>query len=74
MSRNDEVSPGLERVRQKARKNKKMKFTALLHHLDEGSLLRAFHRLEPKAAPGVDGVVWQQYRVNLEINLRHEEK
>jgi len=69
-SRKHEVSPGLERVRQNARKDKKMKFTALLHHLNEGNLLKAFHRLEPKAAPGVDGVVWQQYRVNLEANLK----
>ena len=69
-SRKQDVSPGLERVRQNARKNKKMKFTALLHHINEGSLLRAFHRLEPKAAPGVDGVVWQQYRVNLQTNLK----
>jgi group II intron reverse transcriptase/maturase len=60
----------LERVRQNARKNKKMKFTALLHHLNEASLLRAFHRLQPKAAPGVDGVVWQQYRTNLTANLK----
>jgi RNA-directed DNA polymerase len=69
-SRTHEVSPELERVRQKARKDKKMKFTALLHHLDEASLLRAFHRLEPKAAPGVDGVGWQQYRVNVAANLK----
>jgi retron-type reverse transcriptase len=47
-----------------------MKFTALLHHLNEGSLLKAFYRLEPKAAPGVDGVVRQQYRMNLEANLK----
>jgi group II intron reverse transcriptase/maturase len=57
-------------VRQNARKDKKMKFTALLHHLNDSSLFRAFHRLEPKASPGVDGVVWQQYRVNLENNLK----
>jgi hypothetical protein len=45
-----------------------MKFTALLHHLNEGSLLKAFYRLETKAAPGVDGVEWQQYRMNLEAS------
>jgi RNA-directed DNA polymerase len=69
-SRKYEVSPELEGVRQNAHKNKKMKFTALLHHINEGSLLRAFYRLEPKAAPGIDGVVWQQYRVNLDANLK----
>lgn len=69
-SRINEMSPGLERVRQNARKDKKMKFTALLHHVNEESLTRAFHRLHPKAAPGIDGVVWQQYRVNLTGNLQ----
>ena len=64
------MSPGLERERQNASKDRDMKFTALLHHLNESSLLRAFQRLEPKAAPGVDGVVWQQYRVKLEANLK----
>src|ERR1043166_2513013 len=65
-----EMLPGLERVRQKARKDKKMKFTALLHHLNEEGLSRAFYGLHPKAAPGIDGVVWQQYRVDLTANLR----
>jgi len=60
----------LERVRETALKNKKMKFTALLHHLDEDSLLRAFQRLEPKALPGVDGVVCQRYRKNVTANLK----
>jgi group II intron reverse transcriptase/maturase len=60
----------LDRVRQNAHKDTKMKFTALLHHLDEDSLHRAFNRLEPKASPGVDGVAWQQYRVNLAANLK----
>jgi group II intron reverse transcriptase/maturase len=60
----------LERVRQNARKDKKMKFTALLHHINEGSLQRAFYRLEPNAAPGIDGVVWQQYRMNLETHIK----
>jgi hypothetical protein len=39
-SRINEVSLRLERVRETAFRNKKMKFTALLHHLDEDSLLR----------------------------------
>ena len=67
-SRKHEMSPGLERVRRNASKDKRMKFTALLHHLNEGSLLKAFYRLETKAAPGVDGVEWQQYRMNLEAS------
>ena len=64
------MSLRLERVRETALRNKRMKFTALLHNLDEDRLLRAFRRLEPKASPGVDGVVWQRYRENVTANLK----
>lgn len=59
----------LERVRQAARKDKNAKFTALLHHLTQERLRAAFFAIRKKAAPGVDGVTWQQYESNLEVNL-----
>ena len=46
----------LERVRQAARRNKRMKFTALLHHLTCERLEGAYRRLKRDAAPGVNGV------------------
>jgi RNA-directed DNA polymerase len=55
------VSPGLERVRQAARQRKKEKFTALLHHVSVDLLRDAFLALKRRAAPGVDGVTWQDY-------------
>jgi RNA-directed DNA polymerase len=64
------VSPGLDRVRNVARQRKKEKFTALLHHVSVDMLRDAFLALKRRAAPGVDGVTWQDYEANLEGNLR----
>ena len=65
------VSPGLERVRQAARQRKKEKFTALLHHISVDLLRDAFLALKRRAAPGVDGITWQDYEANLEGNLQN---
>jgi hypothetical protein len=59
------VSQGLTGVRKAARENKEMKFTALLHHLTVDLLRESFYSLKRKAAPGVDGVTWQEYEVGL---------
>ena len=63
------VSPGLEHVRHAARQRKKEKFTALLHHVTVDSLRDAFLALKRHAAPGVDGVTWQDYEADLERSL-----
>jgi RNA-directed DNA polymerase len=65
----DGVSNGLDRVRQAARRDSKMQFTVLLHHVDLDRLRAAFRAINPKAAVGVDQVTWQQYGQNLEANL-----
>jgi RNA-directed DNA polymerase len=57
-------------VRQRARTDKNAKFTALLHHVDIDRLRDAYARLVRDAAPGVDGVTWEQYGAQLEGNLR----
>ena len=64
------VSPGLERVRHAARQRKKEKFTALLHHVTVDLLRDAFLALKRRAAPGVDGLTWQDYEAGLEGNLQ----
>jgi RNA-directed DNA polymerase len=63
------VTHALERVRQAARQRKKERFTALLHHIDVDMLRAAFLALRRKAAPGVDGVTWQDYEATLEPRL-----
>ena len=50
------ASNALERVRQAARKDKKAKFTALLHHVTIERLHDAYLSLKRQAAAGVDGV------------------
>jgi group II intron reverse transcriptase/maturase len=65
------VTQALDRVRQAARQGKKERFTALLHHVDVELLRQAFHALRRKAAPGVDGVTWQDYEADLEPRLQH---
>jgi RNA-directed DNA polymerase len=68
------VSQALERVRQAARARKKERFTALLHHISVDLLRRSFYALKRKAAPGVDGVTWQDYEAALESNLQELHK
>ena len=57
-------------MRRIATEDKDAKFTALLHHVDVDRLRAAYFALRPKAAPGVDGVTWADYGVELEDNLR----
>jgi len=60
---------GLDRVREAARKNGKLRFTALLHHVTVDLLRGSYFKLKRKAAPGVDGVTWEQYGRDLEAKL-----
>jgi len=69
-SREDALS-ALERVRQAASKDKKLRFTALLHHIYNPETLRkAYFSLKKEAAPGVDGETWRHYGETLEDNLQ----
>src|SRR5580700_3060093 len=63
------VTQGLGGVRQKARASKQERFTALMHHLTIDLLRESYYALKRKAAPGVDGVSWQQYEQGLEERL-----
>src|SRR6202521_4388253 len=65
----ERVTQALNRVRQAARQRKKERFTALLHHVNVGTLWMAFYTLKRKAAAGVDGVTWQDYEADLGRNL-----
>src|SRR6202521_3229344 len=69
-SREDALS-ALERVRQTASKDKKLRFTALLHHIyNPDTLRRAYLSLKKEASPGVDGETWRHYGETLEDNLQ----
>ena len=60
----------LERVRQAAKRDKNAKFTTLFHHVTVDRLREAFLGLKRNAAPGIDGVTWEQYDADLEANLQ----
>ena len=64
------VSTGLERVREAARRDKDERFTALLHHITVNLLRESYDGLKRRAAPGVDGMTWEQYGHGLEQSLR----
>src|SRR5882724_12028332 len=63
------VQSALGRIRQSAVKDKKARFTSLMHHIYDLSMLReAYYGLKRDAAPGIDGETWRQYGENLESN------
>lgn len=65
------VPSALERVRQVARRDRKQRFTALLHHVYDTERLRsAYQALKRDAAAGIDGETWRHYGEQLEGNLR----
>ena len=70
LSAGESALSGLDRVRRVAAMDKEARFTALLHHVNIDRLRAAYWALEPKAAPGVDGVTWEDYGEDLEANLR----
>jgi len=65
----ESVSQGLDRVRQAAKARKKERFTALLHQVNVDLLKDAYFWLKRNAAPGVNGVTWQEYAQDLEANI-----
>ena len=64
------VSSELDRVRQLARADRDVRFTALLHHVTVDRLRDAYRAISPGAAAGVDGITWREYGLDLEANLR----
>jgi RNA-directed DNA polymerase len=63
------ASRGLLGVREVAGRDKRAQFTALLHHVTIELLRNSFYALKRDAAPGVDGVTWQEYKTDLDEKL-----
>src|SRR5712692_1899785 len=67
----ESVPQALQRIRQVATTDRKMRFTSLMHHIYNPTTLReAYFSLKRHAAPGADGQTWQQYGRDLEANLQ----
>jgi group II intron reverse transcriptase/maturase len=56
-------------VREAAKKDERLRFTALLHHVSVPLLLDSFYGLKREAAPGVDGMTWKDYETELDKRL-----
>jgi retron-type reverse transcriptase len=66
----ESVPKALAAIRKAAKADKKMRFTALFHHVYNVDALReAFLGLKRRAAPGVDGETWQSYEEKLDEYL-----
>lgn len=65
------LPPNLLRVNEAARRDRKARFTALLHHVDVAALARAFHRLRKAASPGIDGETVASYGQGLQQRLEN---
>ena len=66
-----DLQHALDRIRTAARKDKKLKLTALWHHVYNVNRLRqAYYALKRSAAPGIDEVTWHSYGERLEENLK----
>lgn len=65
LSRDKSASTGLEGVRETARRKRKLRFTALLHHVTPSLLVESFYALRKQAGAGVDGVTWHDYESDL---------
>jgi RNA-directed DNA polymerase len=62
--------PHLQRVNEAARRDKQLRFTALLHHVNVAALERAFRRLKRSASAGIDGETVATYEQGLSENLQ----
>jgi group II intron reverse transcriptase/maturase len=56
-------------VREAARQSRDLKFTALLHHVNEELLTSSFCELKKNAAVGIDAMTWQEYEGDLEERI-----
>ena len=66
----ERVSQGLGRVREAAKLDGNLQFTALLHHVNIELLGQSYRAQKRDAAPGVDGMTWEEYGRNLEEKLQ----
>ena len=67
----ESVLSELQLIHRRAKADKKMRFTALMHHIYNIDMLRwSFLEIKKGAAPGVDKVTWEDYGRELEINLK----
>lgn len=60
----------LNLIAEKAKQDKRLKFTSLIHHINEENLAQCYFLLKRDKASGIDGVTVGEYGQNLKENIR----
>jgi RNA-directed DNA polymerase len=68
-SNEESVETKLQRIAEKASKDKRCQFTSLFHLMNRELLLGCFMRLRGKAASGIDNITKETYGKNLDANI-----
>src|SRR5437870_2838107 len=69
LGRDNGALSALERVREAAERDKRVRFTTLLHHVYNIERLRVVYHALKRDAAGIDGETWKHYGQALEENL-----
>ena len=59
----------LNRIARRAKQDKQLKFTSLVHHVNEANLAECYRELKRNKACGIDGQTVEEYGKNLEDRL-----
>jgi group II intron reverse transcriptase/maturase len=60
----------LNQIARRAKQDKRLKFTSLIHHVNEANLAECYQELKANKACGIDGETVEAYGINLEERLR----
>lgn len=66
------MGTGLVRIAEIAKERPKERFTALVHHINAGTLMECHEELRGAKASGVDKVTWEKYECfGVQCNQTH---
>ena len=60
----------LAQIARKAQQDDKLKFTSLIHHVNEANLVECYQELKRNKACGIDGQTVEAYGENLDANIK----
>ena len=60
----------LAQIAKKAQQDKKLKFTSLIHHVNEVNLVECYQELKRNKACGIDRQTVEAYGENLDVNIK----
>ncbi len=67
--RSEPASSALSRIRDAAKRDSKLQFNNLMHHVNIDLLRQSYFALKRNAAAGIDDVTWQEYGKDIEAHL-----